>query len=156
MSTRGLRIGWNVLVVAAMVVYIARFPRYPLASTLFPRLVGYPVLGLALVSLVLEGLRGRHPVPAAASHAGREWISVRDVLWAVAFGAGYLALWEPLGFVLDTVVLMVAAPLILGYPRRRWLWLVGIGIATAALFTFLFHLGAGAILPQGFLNVGWF
>lgn len=153
MNTRTLRIGWNLLVVAAMGFYLAQTGKYSPDSALFPRLIGFPMLGLALLGLGVE-VAGWISTRRRSSEATRvDW---KNLALAVAMGIVYLILWSPLGFVLDTVVFMVWAPLALGYVRARAPLLLGLGIATAGLFAFLFHLGSGAILPRGFFNVGWF
>lgn len=65
----------------------------------------------------------------------------------------YLALWEPLGFQLDTVAFLIFAPALLGF--RHALVLVAVAFGIAILFAFLFHLGSGAILPAGVFHVEW-
>ncbi len=150
-----LRILWNFSVVIAVSVYIARFSRYDSSSTLFPKLVGYPVLILALVSLGLEVLQLIQRRPARSAQPHREQISLVNLLIALALGIVYFLLWTPLGFELDSVVLMIVAPIVLGYPKRRIIVLALIGFLTAALFTYLFGLGSGAILPLGYFNIGW-
>lgn len=150
MTTRTLRVIWNLLVIGAMAFYLTRFGKYPLQSTLFPRLIGYPVLGLSILGLALEVLRARRTEPA-----GDGPVVLGDLALGVGLGVLYGLLWGFLGFVVDTIVFLLVAPVALGYALRRTLWLLGVGVATAALFTFLFHLGSGAILPRGILPVGW-
>jgi hypothetical protein len=149
MTTRGLRILWNVAIVAGMGVYIARFGKYPLQTTLFPRLVGYPVLVLALFSL------GRELIALVGRHASEPRLNLPQLALAGAFGLAYLALWQLLGFALDTIWFLTVTPWILSRQTRQLPVYFGVGVATAALFSFLFHLGSGAILPRGIFNVGW-
>ncbi len=149
---------WDLAVLAALGLYFGRFSRLPLQSTLFPRLVGYPVAALALASLGVEifhlmyrtgGAEGGEPEALQA----RTRLSRLSL--AAALGIVYLLLWEPLGFELDTVVFLLLVPLGLGQPLRRLPVLLVIAVATAVLFAALFHLGSGAILPSGALGVQW-
>ena len=154
-GTLWLRILWNLSVGIAVSVYIARFSRYHSSATLFPRLVGYPVLILALASLVLDIVQLVQRRPKVLSQPAREQISLLNLFIGMALAALYFALWNPLGFELDTVVLMIVAPIILGYSKRRIIVLLAIGFLIATLFTFLFGLGSGAILPLGYFNMRW-
>ncbi len=129
---------------------MSRFGRYASDSTLFPRLIAYPVLGLAIVDLALELLTKR-----SASTEESE-ISVDYLLRGIALGILFLVLWNPLGFALDAIVFLLVAPQLLGIRWTRAPVLLGVGVVTAALFLFLFHLGSGSILPKGVLHVGWF
>lgn len=154
-GTLWLRVLWNLSVGIAVGIYIARFSRYHSSATLFPRLVGYPVLILALVSLVLDVAQLVRRRLNVLSQPGREQISLLNLFIGMALAALYFALWNLLGFELDTVVLIILAPIILGYSKRRIIVLVAIGFLIAALFTFLFGLGSGAILPLGYFNIRW-
>lgn len=150
MNTKTLRVGWNVLVLAAMGIYLLQSGKYSPSSSLFPRLIGFPVLGLTLAGLGIEALQWRRDRSRESSVHGK------NLILGVAMGLVYLVLWLPLGFVLDTILFMLWAPLMLGFARSRALILLALGIATAGLFAFLFHLGSGAILPKGYFDVGWF
>lgn len=154
-GTLWLRILWNLSVGLAVSIYIARFSRYDSSATLFPRIAGYPVFILALVSLVLDVGQLVRRWSTVVSRPDREQISLVNLFIGVVLAALYFALWTPLGFELDTVVLMVVAPIVLGYPRRRIIVLIAIGFFISALFTFLFGLGSGAILPLGYFNIRW-
>ena len=154
-GTLWLRILWNLSVGLAVSIYIARFSRYDSSATLFPRLVGYPVFILALVSLALDVMQLVRRWSTVVSRPDREQISLVNLFIGVVLAVLYFALWTPLGFELDTVVLMVVAPIVLGYPRRRIIVLIAIGFFISALFTFLFGLGSGAILPLGYFNIRW-
>jgi hypothetical protein len=118
-------------------------------SALFPRLIGVPAVGFALVSLAVQTLP---PPLAALRHAEGDRIGLRRLAVGIALPVAYLALWTPLGFQLDTLAFLVVSPMLLGF--RRPLVLVGVAAVTTALFVFLFHLGSGAILPDGILHVG--
>lgn len=154
-GTRWLRILWNVSVVVVVSVYISTFSQYDSKATLFPRLVGYPVLILALVSLVLEVVQSIKRGKRQSDVSQRERISLPNLFVALIFGVVYFFLWTPLGFELDSVVIMIVAPLVLGYPLRRVFILAVIGFLMAGLFTYLFGLGSGAILPLGYFNIRW-
>lgn len=154
-GTLWLRILWNLSVGLAVSIYIARFSRYDSSATLFPRIAGYPVFILALVSLVLDVGQLVRRWSTVVSRPDREQISLVNLFIGVVLAVLYFALWTPLGFELDTVVLMVVAPIVLGYPRRRIIVLIAIGFFISALFTFLFGLGSGAILPLGYFNIRW-
>ncbi|TAN20733.1 MAG: hypothetical protein EPN30_09900 [Actinomycetota bacterium] len=127
-----------------------RLGRYSADSTLFPRLIAYPVLGLVIIDLALELLTKR------SRSMEESEIAVSYLLRGVALGVVYLLLWNVLGFALDTIVFLLFAPLLLGIRWTRAPILLGVGVVTAVLFLFLFHLGSGAILPKGVLHVGWF
>lgn len=154
-GTLWLRILWNLSVGIAVSIFIARFSHYDSSATLFPRLVGYPVLILALASLVLDIVQLVQRRPKVLSQPAREQISLLNLLIGMVLAVLYFALWTPLGFELDSVVLMIVAPIVLGYPKRRIIILIAIGFFIAALFTFLFGLGSGAILPLGYFNIRW-
>lgn len=141
--------------VVVVSIYISTFSKYDSKATLFPRLVGYPILLLSLASLVLEITQLIQRRPKRSSQSQREQISLVNLFTALVFGVIYLFLWTPLGFELDSVVLMVVAPIVLGYPVRRIAILAIVGFLTAGLFTYLFGLGSGAILPIGYFNIRW-
>ncbi len=145
-------IAWDVAVLAFMALYFSDIPRLDPDSALFPRLMGYPVVAFALLSLGVQTL----PQLARIRYAGAEGpdrIRVRRLAVAVLLPIVYLLLWEPLGFQLDTLAFLTVAPALLGF--RRPVALVSVAIAVAVLFAFLFHLGSGAILPSGVLHVEW-
>ena len=151
MSTKTLTIVWNVTVVLAIGVYLSRFPHYPTQSILFPRLISYPVLVFCLWSLLAEGIRFRRNRQKADESRVDGWALVTPVIGGVV----YLVLWNTLGFMLDSVLFISLFPFFAGYGPIRLLPITfGVGVAVGLLFTFLFHLGSGAILPQGILNWG--
>lgn len=154
MSKRTLGIAWNVLILVALGIYVSRFHVLPATSTLFPRLVTVPMVILALVSLVRQLGNGRHGEGEQEEEGSS--VDLGGLLGAVAAGAVYVLLWTVLGFVLDTVVFIAVVPLLAGFGpwRRRWPITLGLGLAVAALFLYLFHLGSGSILPGGVWHVG--
>ncbi len=161
MKTQLLRVLWNLTVIAALAVYLAQTSNYPAQEVLFPRLVGYPVLALAVISLISEGVGAwRHRPPTLSTGVRPEKddsrIFLANLIFGILAGIVYLVLWLPLGFILDTVLFLLLFPILLNHSRRQTPILAAIAIGMALLFSFLFHLGAGAILPRGLLNVGWF
>jgi len=150
---KALLIVWNLTVLAALGAYVEQFSSLPDQSTLFPRLISYPVAAMTLVALgmVVVPRPGRAPADGEAP----ERIRPRRLFLGPVLGVVYLLLWEPLGFQLDTILFLVLAPLLLGYPKRRISLLAAIAVTTAVLFVFLFHLGSGSILPSGLLRVEW-
>lgn len=137
---------------AALGLYFSQFAQLDAQATLFPRLVGYPVAAFVLLSLAIQTLPSLRRLRGDDT---AERVRLKPFLAGPALAAGYLALWTPLGFQLDTVVLLIVAPLVLGHSPRRLPLFAAIGVATAVLFAFLFHLGSGAILPTGFLHAEW-
>jgi hypothetical protein len=108
-------------------------------------------VALVLVSLAIQTLR---PLAGVREDGGTfEPVRLSRLALAVGLTAGYLALWKPLGFQIDTVVFLMVSPMLLGF--RRPIVLLAIAVATAILIAFLFHLGSGAVLPAGVLRVGW-
>jgi len=133
-------------------VYFFDVPHLDSDSALFPRLMGYPAVAFALVSLVVQTL----PPLATIRYAeedGTDRIRLHRLGIAVLLPIAYLMLWTPLGFQLDTLVFLILAPLVLNF--RRPVILVGVAVTTAALFAFLFHLGGSAVLPAGVLHLEW-
>lgn len=139
------------MVLAALAVYAFQFGALEPESALFPRLIGYPVIALAVISIGIQTLPQLARLRDDEAVSGRVDLSRLGV--AVALTAAYLLLWDVLGFQLDTLVFLMIAPLLLGF--RRPLILLAVAVGTALLFAFLFHLGAGAILPAGVLHLRW-
>lgn len=108
-------------------------------------------MALVLVSLAIQTLR---PLAGLREDGGTfERARLPRLALAVGLTVGYLALWQALGFQIDTVVFLMLSPMLLGF--RRPIVLLAIAVATAILIAFLFHLGSGAILPAGVLRVEW-
>lgn len=148
-SPRTLLIAWDAVVLAAVSLYLAQSSSLDPESALFPRLIGYPVAALTLASLAIQTL------PPLAWLRDAEGAIERIVLprlgVAIVLTAAFILLWDPLGFQLDTVVFLLVAPALLGFRRPAIMGATAIG--TALLFVFLFHLGAGAILPAGVFHL---
>lgn len=139
------------VVLATLALYVSAFATLDAQSTLFPRLIAFPLIALVLGSLGIQTL------PPLAGLRGVVDGSAQLRLARLALGplfvGLYIALWEPLGFQLDTILFLTLTPTLLGL--RRPIALVTIALGTALLFAFLFHLGSGAILPSGILRVEW-
>lgn len=118
---------------------------------MFPRLIGYPVIALALLSLAIQTLPKLAVLRNAEGGVGR--VELPRLGIGVLLIGVYLLLWGPLGFQLDTFVFLTLSPMVLGF--RQPLILIAVALGTAVLFAFLFHLGAGSILPAGFLHIRW-
>lgn len=142
---------WDAVILGVLALYLFQFTGLDAESTLFPRLIGYPVIALALMSLGIQTLPRLAVLRNAETALNR--IELPRLGMAVLMTAVYLLLWTPLGFQLDTVVFLTLAPLLLGF--RGPVILIAVAVGTAILFAFLFHLGAGAILPSGFLHIRW-
>lgn len=138
------------MVLAVLAVYAFQFQALEAESALFPRLIGYPVIALAVVSMAIQTLPQLARLRDEAVSARVDLVRLGV---AVSLTAIYLLLWVPLGFQLDTLVFLMVVPMLLGF--RRPLILVAVAVGTAVLFAFLFHLGAGAILPAGVLHLRW-
>lgn len=145
------RVVFDLVVLAAVAVYLATAPSYSGVAHLFPEAVGYPTAALA-VAAVIRSLAGYLRARAAARRAGTS--RPRDLARyqpLIGFGlvVGYAALLPSLGFRLATPLLLIAGSAALGTRLRR-LWIVAI---TAVVFTFvlglLFSPQSGIILPAG-------
>jgi putative tricarboxylic transport membrane protein len=107
------------------------------------------IMAVLAALLVTGALRGVGEVGALrALWAGTRW---RRVLVVVAALVVYAALFEPLGFVLSTVLLMVFLFRAVE-PAPWWLAVAG-GVATAVTAYVVFGRWLGAQLPKGLL--GW-
>jgi len=110
----------------------------------------------------VQWFRGRddaHEVPAEGSkdEPGIPSSGARSY-GIVAICLGYVALWEPLGYLFSTPVFLVAALGAMG--ERRWLRLTVIAIAFTAVSYFVFAQFLNVRLPVGplrpwFRDLGW-
>ena len=151
MTRRTLLIAWDVAVLAALAAYVSQFAALDAQSSLFPRLIGYPVAALTVVSLGIQTIGSFARFRDADGASDR--MHVARLALGILFTVAYIALWQPLGFQIDTVVFLMVAPALLGF--RRPFVLLAIALGLAILVVFLFHLGSGAILPRGLLRVEW-
>jgi putative tricarboxylic transport membrane protein len=120
----------------------------PLGPKAFPRLLGIGLL-IAAAMLLLEILRERKKPKTGASTAWtwapHDWVVVVIAGWT----ALYILLFEPLGYMLSTVVYLL--PLTAFFNRGRWL----MNVLTCVLFTtisyFVFTKVLGVNLARGIL-----
>ena len=124
-------------------------PGQPYGSALFPTLAAAG-LGVAAVMLIVQGLRSRTPLrrASAAERSGR--IAAAVTIAALAF---YLLFSEQLGFIVSSVLMLVA--MLWAYGVRRALIVPVALIATVVVHTLFFKL-LKVPLPWGWLApVAW-
>lgn len=145
----GLRLVWNLVLLAVVLLFLSRMSRYTAQEALFGHFVAYPMLVLVVASLIQDGYR----LSQRRSHPDQT-SSPLAPYWGLGAGVAYLAAMVVLGFGIATVAFLTLVPVWLGQPwRHAWRFLL-IGLATAALFLFLFQLGSGIVLPAGLWQGG--
>jgi putative tricarboxylic transport membrane protein len=107
----------------------------PMGPQVFPALIGIGLLGSALLLMAETWRKHRHVGAEQPDSANRnhQLILIGMVLWT----ALYYAAFEPLGYLLSTLIYMFV--LLAGFNRGRW-WLnaacaVGFTLAAYAVFT---------------------
>jgi putative tricarboxylic transport membrane protein len=120
----------------------------PLGPKAFPRLLGIGLL-ISAVMLLLEILRDRKKPKTGAAPAWtwepHDWVVVAISVWT----ALYILAFEPLGYMLSTVVYLL--PLTAYFNRGRWLMNVLTCVLFATISYFVFTKVLGVNLARGIL-----
>ena len=139
---------------AATIAYIAESTTYRPPEQIFPRLIAYPVAALAFVSILRRILAfWRAKKIAASPEDVQSAIDVRLLALGIGLAAAYAALWQVLGFALDTVALFLVGPKLLGLGLKGLAACAGIAVAVVLLFSYLFGTSGMGVLPGGVF--GW-
>lgn len=145
------RVGFDLFILAAVIVYLVTAPQYPGVEHLFPEAVGYPTGALALAAVsrsLISALRARAAGRRAGVERQRDPGRFKPFL-GFALIVAYAALLPLLGFRIATLLALTGGPLLMGVRPQR-LWIVAI---VAVVFTFavvwLFSSNVGIVLPRG-------
>ena len=153
-SRERLGAAWDVVVLAATIAYIAESTTYRPPEQIFPRLIAYPVAALAFVSILRRVSSLRRAAKTAASPGeAHSAIDVRLLALGIGLAAAYAALWQVLGFALDTAALLLVGPKLLGLGLKGLAACAGIAVAVVVLFSYLFGTSGMGVLPGGVF--GW-
>lgn len=190
-SEKWLSVIWASIVLVVLSLYVSHIGDYPVGVTLFPRAIGLPTLGLALIYLareVINLVRSRQVATVDAKNSSQagikpsahdaftssvteeppnasvplvpppntQSVQIRIVGFGIAIGLAllYILLLRWLGFVLDSVVLIVAGPLLFGQPIRRAPILLIVGTVLVIVLSLLVHLSGVFPLPTGIFHLG--
>lgn len=132
---------------------IAAIPKMRISDSVGP--TAYPtllliVLLIVAVLLLVEGLKKKDFAPALASV--KNFLREEGLVFFVSAAAilGYFVLFEPLGYVLSTLLFLLGAMFLL-HKGRRWVAVV-VAIAFTAITQILFVNIFGTQLPAGLLS----
>ncbi|TVQ29479.1 MAG: tripartite tricarboxylate transporter TctB family protein [Geminicoccaceae bacterium] len=153
MTSNRFRLGANqvlALVLAVFAVWylneafqIRRFPLpRPVDSDLFPKVLGWLLLGLSALLFLTKNADTRPSEPAT----GRPWLEVLLTALAIALYAWAL---RPLGFVLASALLVAGLAVLYGY--RQWWILATVAIGLPLLFYLALTRLMAINLPAGLL-----
>lgn len=114
--------------------------------TVGPRLFPYIAGGLTLIFAVLIAVRpdGQNRFAAFSDPLVR-----RNVIFAIVLAAAYVALLETLGFILSSVLTLIA--FFIGFGERRWYMVLPIAVAVPVVVLVIFAKFFKVTLPTGFL-----
>jgi hypothetical protein len=106
------------------------------------------LLGLMSLGLTVKGLLGRKQAQESRGFHGVKWGTLILVVGGLI---GYAALFEPLGFVLSTFLLLTLLLSTIG--RRNW-WVTLVASFLIILGTYLvFSFWLGCQFPKGFIGI---
>ena len=99
----------------------------PLGPKAFPRLLGACLI-ITAIMLLLEIIRARKTAPAAASQSRADYGAYKVVAGAAAWTFLYFLVFEPLGYVIATMIYLVV--LMAYFNRGKWV----ANVVTSVLF----------------------
>ncbi len=171
-ESRLLGVIWAAVLVGIVGVYVSRIPRYPHNNS-FVTAIAYPTLGLTVLYLIMEIVKLRlqraeterdavisqysSNIENSSAIFSREEhikkVNIHGFGMALGVAVVYILLIPVLGFMLDSIILIVTTPILLGERLRRIPVLLLVGFCLVIVLHEIVRVSGIGVLPSRIFHV---